>query len=73
MYIKTKVFPASPRDYVDQRADDHFYIYTTMAAKKGYATKHAKQLLAEALCVPVDKLRLLRGHTAQNKLFQLLP
>ncbi len=69
--IKVKVFPDSPKNFVEQK-EQRIYIFTKSPATQNQANISSRKLLAEFLEIPVERVRLISGHKNQNKTFQIL-
>jgi len=46
--------------------------YVTVAPEDGKANAAVQALLSKALGLPKSRLRLVRGHSSRNKLFEIL-
>lgn len=71
-YVKLRVHAASKKDLVKKKSSDTFEIHVKALAERGEANRAALALLAKELRVPEKALRLVRGHTAPNKLIGVM-
>ncbi len=67
-----RVTPSARRDGLS-RGPDGLRITVTAAPEKGKANRAVIKILAKALGVPKSRLRLLRGETGRDKLFEIGP
>jgi len=71
MFIKIKVFPDSPKELIEDR-NSKLYFFVKQSATQNQANIAASKLLARHLGIPERKVRLIIGHHAQNKTFEIL-
>ncbi len=69
--IAVRVTPRASRDRVE-RAADGLRIYTTSVPENGKANAQVTKLLAKALGLPKSRLKLIRGTSARDKLFEIV-
>lgn len=69
--IAVRVTPKAARNQID-RDGDLIRIRVTAAPVDGKATAACIKLLSKVLGVPKSRLRLVRGETARDKLFEVL-
>lgn len=65
-----RVTPRAARNALDAEGEV-IRIRVTAVPENGKATEAAQKLLAKSLGVAPSRLRLIRGATARNKVFQL--
>ena len=71
MKIRVKVKPNAKKDEVKQIENDYFEIRVTVVPEKGKANKRAIELLSKYLKVPKSRIKLIRGETSREKLFEV--
>lgn len=71
MYVRVQVRPASKKESVIETDDRTYTISVKMPAERGLATARAKEMLADHLSVPLQKLRLISGHRSPRKIFTI--
>lgn len=67
--IAVRVTPKASRNRIEQR-DDTLRIYVTVVPEAGKANAAVRNLLAKAMGVAKGRLRLIRGETARDKVFE---
>jgi hypothetical protein len=72
MFLKVKVFPDAKKEEIIKKANDEFGIRVKEKAKEGRANERVREVLADYLKVPKEKLILVRGAKQRNKIFKLL-
>jgi hypothetical protein len=70
--IAVRVTPGAARDAVES-GPDGLRVRVTAPPEDGRATAAVQRLLARALGIPKSRLLLVRGATARDKLFRILP
>ena len=65
--IKVKVQPRPSRNQIVGYREDVVHLRVTAAPAKGQANAATVALLAEALGVAKSRVRIVRGHTARDK------
>ncbi len=70
--IKVKVFPASKRGQVIRKLDDTFEIRVKEKPKNGEANRAVTAALAAYLNIPQSRLKLIKGSTQRNKIFEVI-
>lgn len=68
--LSLRVTAGASRDGIDQR-EDGLRVRVTTAPEGGKANAAVRTLLAQALGVPKYRLRLVRGRTARDKVFEI--
>ena len=71
MKIRVKVKPNAKKDEVKQIENDYFEIRVTVVPEKGKANKRVIELLSKYLKVPKSRIKLIRGETSKEKLFEV--
>ena len=71
MIIRVKVQVKSKFDKVTALSRDRFLVQTREPAKEGRANEKVRLLLADYFRLPLEKVRLRRGHQRPNKLFEI--
>ncbi len=71
MKIRVKVKPNAKKDEVKQIENDYFEIRVTVVPEKGKANKRVIELLSKYLKVPKSRIKLIRGETSREKLFEV--
>lgn len=72
MLIKAKVFPCSKEEGVTKIADDKYEIRVKEKPELNMANDRARELLAVYFGLLEGKVRLIRGSTQQNKIFEIM-
>lgn len=68
--LAVKVTPKASRDRIDPSGDP-IRVYVTAAPDRGRANAAVQKLLAKSLGIAKSRLRLVRGDTARDKLFEI--
>ncbi|KNX40940.1 hypothetical protein ROTO_24780 [Roseovarius tolerans] len=68
--ISIRVTPKASRDRILAEGDT-LRVYVTTAPEDGKANAAVQKLLAKALGIAKTRLRLIRGHSARDKVFQV--
>jgi uncharacterized protein YggU (UPF0235/DUF167 family) len=71
MYIKVKAFPGAKKELI-REGSSRLEIYVRDDAQRGAANLRIRFLVAQHQGVPVSKVRLVKGHTTQSKIFEIL-
>lgn len=71
-HIRVRVTAGAKRDTVEKIEQCRYVIATKARAKEGKANERVRMLLAEALSVSPDRLRLVRGATTPQKSYLLM-
>ena len=66
-FLSVRVTPAAGRDAVSGWQGDVLRLSVAAPAERGKANEAVIRLLAGALGLPRDRLRIVRGHTARRK------
>jgi uncharacterized protein (TIGR00251 family) len=70
--IKVKAKPNAKKNEV-KKIDEGFYeIRVTVSPERGKANKKIIELLAKELNVPKSKIRLIKGETSREKIFEII-
>lgn len=70
MHIKVKVFPDSKKEVVRKEREGTFTVYIREPPLAGQANKRVTQILQELF--PNTRIRLVSGHSKQNKVFEII-
>ncbi len=71
MKIQVKVKPNAKKEELKQIRDNYFEIKITVVPEKGKANKRVIELLSKYFKVPKSKIKLIRGETSREKLFEI--
>ena len=71
--IPVRVTPKAAANRIAVDADGLIRVYVTTVPEGGKATAAVVQLLAKAIGIPKSRLALIRGETARDKSFRVLP
>ena len=71
MYIKVKVFPKSKKEKIAQIDSDRFEIWVKEKAERNQANWATINLLSQYLNIPLGRIRLVKGRSERNKIFQI--
>ena len=72
MYIKVKAKTESSKNEIRVKSQDSFEINVRAKPERGEANDAIRFLLAEHLKVHPAKVRLIRGASTRNKIFEIL-
>lgn len=68
--IALRVTPKASRNRITTEADQ-LRVYVTTVPEDGKANAAVQKLLAKALGLPKTRLRLIRGQTSRDKVFEV--
>lgn len=71
VYIKVTVIPESKGDHVTPGPSGRLLVNVREPAKDGRANAAARSALATYLNKSVSQIRLIKGHTMPNKIFEI--
>ena len=71
MKINVRVIPRAKINQVEVQPDGLVRVYTTTAPTDGKATNDVIKMLAEYYNVPKTSIKLVRGATSRDKVFEL--
>jgi len=71
MKLKIKVVPKSSRNSIAGWMDDTLKVCVNAAPEKGQANRAAQEILAAALSLPKNKVRIVSGLTSARKLVEI--
>jgi hypothetical protein len=71
MRIKVKVKPNAKKEEIKKVGEDYFEIRTTAVPEKGKANKKVIEILSKYLKVSKSRIKLVRGETSREKLFEI--
>jgi uncharacterized protein YggU (UPF0235/DUF167 family) len=72
MFLKVKVFPNSKNNEIIKKDNNHFEIKVKEKAQRGLANIKVREILAQYLNIPKQRLILIKGKVKQNKIFKLI-
>jgi len=70
--LEVRVKPRSRRPGVEKTSENVYRVEVAAAPEKGRANREVLARLAEALDIPVSRLRIVRGETSPNKVVEVL-
>ena len=70
MKISVRVIPRAKLNRVEVQPDGTLRVHTTTAPTDGRATADVIKMLAEHYGVPKTSIKLVRGQTARDKVFE---
>lgn len=71
MYLKVRVTAGSKKETLEKTKDDTYKISVKQPAERNMANNRIRELLAENLSLPIEKVRLISGHTSPSKIFSI--
>ncbi len=71
MLIRVKAKPRSKKEGVKQISEDYYEVRVNVPPEKGKANERIIQLLAQHFKVPKNAVKLVRGETSKEKLFEV--
>jgi uncharacterized protein (TIGR00251 family) len=71
MRVRVKAKPKSKKEGVKKLAEDFFEVRVNAPPEKGRANARIAELLAEYFGVPKSNVKLIRGETSKEKLFEI--
>ncbi len=71
MKIKVKVKPNAKKNEVKRIEEDFYEVRVTVVPEKGKANKKVIELLSKELKVPKSRIKLIRGETSKEKIFEI--
>ena len=71
MLIKVKAKPRSKKEGVKEIAKNYFEVRVNQPPEKGRANERIVELLAEYFDIPKSKVRLIKGETSKEKVFEI--
>jgi uncharacterized protein (TIGR00251 family) len=71
MLIKVKAKPKSKKEGVKKLAENYFEVRVNAPPEKGRANERIRELLAEYFNLPKSKVKLVRGETSKEKVFEI--
>jgi uncharacterized protein YggU (UPF0235/DUF167 family) len=69
--LEVRVKPRSRRPGVEKTDANSYRVEVAAAPEKGRANREVLERLAEALDIPVSRLRIVRGETSPDKLVEV--
>ncbi len=71
MKITVKVKPNAKKNEVKKIDENYYEIRVTVVPEKGKANKKVVELLSKELKVPKSKIKLIKGETSREKVFEI--
>ncbi|HIO42311.1 MAG TPA: DUF167 domain-containing protein [Aquifex sp.] len=71
MLVKVKAKPRSKKEGVKKLAENYFEVRVNQPPEKGRANERIAELLAEYFDIPKSRVRLVRGETSKEKVFEI--
>ena len=71
MKINVRVIPRAKLNRIEVQSDGTLRIHTTTAPTDGKATSDVIKMLAEHYNVPKTSIKLIRGATSRDKVFEI--
>ncbi|HID79549.1 MAG TPA: DUF167 domain-containing protein [Aquifex aeolicus] len=71
MLVKVKAKPRSKKEGVKQLSEDYYEVRVKAPPEKGKANERIVELLAQYFKVPKSSVKLIRGETSKEKLFEV--
>jgi len=71
MLIKVKAKPRSKKEEVKQISENYYEVRVSVPPEKGKANERIAELLADYFKVPKSAVKLVRGETSKEKLFEV--
>lgn len=71
MLIRVQVFPGSNKEEVIKKANGGFEVQVRARAERGLANQAVIGVLAVYFKIPASKIRLVKGFTRRNKIFNI--
>jgi uncharacterized protein (TIGR00251 family) len=71
MLVKVRAKPKSKKEGVKKLAEEFFEVRVNAPPEKGRANERIRELLAEYFGVPKSRVRLIRGETSRDKVFEV--
>ncbi len=71
MKITVKVKPNAKKNEIKKIKEDYYEIRVTVVPEKGKANKKVIELLSKELKIPKSKIKLVRGETSKEKIFEI--
>ncbi len=69
--IKVKVKPNARKEEIKKLDKDYFEVKTTVVPEKGKANKRVIELLSKYFKIPKSRIKLVKGETSREKIFEL--
>jgi len=71
MYVKVAVIAGVKKEKFTQTKEDHFEIWVKEKAERNMANMRVLELIAGHFKIPLNKVRIINGHTHPHKLLVL--
>jgi len=71
MLVRVKAKPRSKKEGVKEITKDYFEVRVNQPPEKGRANERIAELLAEYFKVPKSRVKLVKGETSKEKVFEI--
>ena len=71
MYINVRVVAGAKKETIEELSNGRLKICVKQPAKQNLANTRVRELVAAHYHLPLNKVRLINGHTSPSKLFLL--
>ncbi len=71
MKINVKVKPNAKQNQIKKLGENSYEIRVTVPPEKGKANKKVIEILSKEIGVPKSKIKLIRGETSREKVFEV--
>ncbi len=71
MYISVRVQAGARRESLEASGNGRLTIAVKEPAERNLANRRVRELVAEHLSLPLEKVRLISGHTSPSKIFDI--
>ncbi len=71
MFIKVKATANARKELFEKITDDTFKISVKQRAERNMANDRIKEILSLEMKIPINKFRLISGHTSPSKIFSI--
>jgi len=72
MLIKVKVKAGAKKEIIEKNGVDALLVSVKEKAVGDFANFRVRQIVSEQYGVPIEKVRMIRGHQIPNKIFEVL-
>jgi len=71
MFVKVRAKPRSKKEGVKEITKDYLEVRVNQPPEKGRANERIAELLAEYFKVPKSRVKLVKGETSKEKVFEI--
>jgi uncharacterized protein (TIGR00251 family) len=71
MRINVKVKPNAKQNQIKKLGENSYEVRVTVPPEKGKANKKVIEMLSKEIGVPKSKIKLIRGETSREKVFEV--